>query len=123
MAVGTLRNVMIDGITYPAAGDIDVSHILTKFEKEMIPTSGKAVMKLTARIPAAESVVLITSAQQAEQLKNFANSIETISMSFTLASNDTYMSTGTIELESRETATGRTNIQMLPDEDWVLFAA
>lgn len=123
MAVGTLRNVMIEGNTYLAAADVAVSHILSQYEKAMIPTSGKAVMQMTKRIPAAESVVLITTAQEAEQLRNFANSTELLNMSFTLVTGDSYSARGTIELENRETDTGRTTIQMLPEEDWVLFAA
>jgi hypothetical protein len=121
MAVGTLRNVMIEGITYLAAADVAVSHVLSQFEKAMIPTSGPAVMQMTKRITAAESMVLITTASEAEQLRNFANSTELLNMSFTLASGASYATRGTIELENRETDTGRTTIQMLPEEDWVLF--
>lgn len=122
MAVGTLRNVTLEGITYLAAADVAVSQILSKYEKAMIPTSGRAVMQMTKRIPAAESVVLITTEDEAEQLKNFANSTEEIQMQYTTAKNKTYMAVGTIEFENRETDTGRTTIQMLPNDDWVLFS-
>jgi hypothetical protein len=121
MAVGTLRNVMIEGITYLAAADVAVSHIISQYENAMIPTSGRAVLQKTKRIPAAESMVLITTAGEADQIKNFANSTELLNMSFTLASGASYSTRGQIEFENRETDTGRTTIQMLPEEDWVLF--
>jgi hypothetical protein len=121
--VGTLRNVIIEGVPYRAAGDVDVSHILTKYEVSMIPTSGSAEKSMVARIPAAESMVLITTAQEAEQLKNYSEAIDFLNMSFELADGSSYATQGTIEFENRETATGRTTIQMLPRDDWTLFAA
>jgi hypothetical protein len=121
--VGSLLNAMIEGITYPAAGDVDVSHILSKFENNMIPSSGDAIPQMIKRVAAAESMVLLTDANQAEQLKNFANSTEILNMSFTLADGSSYACQGRIELENRETATGRTTIKMMPVNDWTLFAA
>lgn len=121
MTVGTLRNVMINGVSYDAAADVAVSHILSQYENSRIPTSGRSVPQKIKRVATAESMVLITSAGEAEQLKNYAESTEELQLSFTLADNATYSAVGTIEFENRETDTGRTTIQMMPDTDWVLF--
>lgn len=123
MAVGTLRNVMIEGITYLAAADVAASQILSKYEKAMIPTSGRAVMQMIKRIPTTESIVIITTPAEAEQIKNFANSTELLNMSYTESDGSVNSARGTINLENRETDTGRTTISMLPEDDWVLFAA
>jgi hypothetical protein len=122
MAVGTIRNVMINGVTYSAAADIDISHILSEYENARIPTSGKSIRQMTKRVPAAESVVLITSAAEAEQLRFNAESTDDLQLSFTLVDGSTYMALGSIELENRETATGRTTLQLQPDSPWVLFS-
>jgi hypothetical protein len=121
--VGTLLNVTISGVTFPVAGDADASHILSRFEKTVLPTSGRSVMQMTKRVPALESLVLLTTPLEAENLRNFANSTEWLNYSFTLADGSSYSSVGTINLENRETATGRTTISMFPEVDWVLFAA
>lgn len=121
MTVGTMRSFMIAGVTYRIAGDAAASQILSKFENTMIPTSGKAMRQMTARIPAVESFVLITSEGEAEQLRNIANAVQLVNMSYTTASGAEYTTTGTIEFENRETDTGRTTLQLLPEEDWVLF--
>lgn len=121
MAVGTMRQFQLDGISYPIAADAAASQILSKFEKAMIPTSGKAVMQMTKRIPAVESFVLVTTEGEADQLRQFAESTKLFNMSYTTAKGSTYTARGTIEFENRETDTGRTTLQLLPEDEWTLF--
>jgi hypothetical protein len=121
MAVGTMRQFMVEGITYPIAADAAASQILSKFENSLIPTSGKSVRQMTKRVPAVESFALITTEGEADQLKQFSESVEWLRLSYTTAKGASYSALGQVEFENRETDTGRTTLQLLPEEDWVLF--
>ena len=118
---GSLREVQINGISYRAMADVNVTETFTRWENSQMPTSGTAMRKMVRRIPLRESVVLATNAAEREQLKLFAESSEDLEMSYTNAAGDTYSSIGTIEIENNETEENRTTIQMLPVDDWTLF--
>lgn len=120
---GTPRAVMIEGITFRAAGDANITLILSQFENVMNPTSGTAELQQTKRVPRAENVTLITNADDREQLVSFADSTDLLNMSITLRSGDTYSCRGKIEYENTETDTNRTPIQMLTEDGWTLFGA
>lgn len=121
--VGTPRNIMIEGITYRLAADVNISQILSIYENTMIPTSGPAMLQKMKRTSNFESVVLLTNPEEADQIKLFADSTELLNMSVTLADGSSYATRGQINFENRETDTGRTTIVIMPEEDWVLFAA
>jgi hypothetical protein len=121
--VGTPRNMMIEGITYTFAADANVTMTLSIYENVMLPTSGSGMLQKTKRTPTAESVVLITTTGEADQIRRFAEATELLNMSVTLADGSAYACRGQIELENRETDTGRTTIQVLPEEEWTLFEA
>ncbi len=120
---GTPRGVMIEGINFNTAGDTNVVQIFTVFENTMNPSSGNAYRQMTKRVPSYESVVLMTNADDREQLKFFAESTDLVNMSITLRSGDTYATRGTIEVENNETEQSRVTLQMLPEDDWVAFIA
>jgi hypothetical protein len=118
---GTVRAVKIEGIPYRAAGDINISEILSTWENSMIPTSGKAMRKMVKRIPAREGVVLIVNDDEAEELKTFAESTDDLKLAYVTAGGSEYKSEGTIEIENRETEENRMTTQLLPREKWVKF--
>jgi len=119
--VGTPRNLMIEGITYRFAADVNISQMLSIYENVMLPSSGDAMLQKTKRTPNFESVTLLTNPEEADQIKRFADSTDLLNMSVTLADGSTYSARGQINFENRETDTGRATIVIMPENDWVLF--
>ena len=119
--VGSPQSVSVEGIPYRAAGDANITHIITKFENSKIPCSGKAMRKMVKRIPAMEGVVLLTNPNEADVLKSFAEDPEDIKFSITVADGTVYKAEGTIEVENRESEEGRTTVQFLPNDDWTKY--
>lgn len=119
--VGTIRGASVEGIPYRVAGDANATHVITKYENSKIPTSGKAMTKKVKRIPVIEGATLITNPDEAATLKAFAEDVEDIKFSVTLADGTIYKAEGTIEVESRETEEGRTAVQFLPNDDWTKY--
>jgi hypothetical protein len=118
---GTNREFTVEGISFRVAGDANFSEIITQFENAMIPTSGQAMRKMTKRIPARESVVLITNAAERQDLLAFAESLDDLKFSYTNAAGDVYKCEGALEIEANETEENRTTCQVLPRGEWTVF--
>jgi len=118
--VGTIKKVLIDGISYNAKADIDATKKPRK-EKEGIATSGKTFQKFTA-IPAdLESITLTTSPQQHGRLETLHDDGNVFPMSVTLADNSVYRCVGFINVEGRSTAEGTTTLTMTAEDEWTPF--
>lgn len=117
MSTGTVRKVLIDGISYDAAGDADLNETLTKFENSLIITSGKAVIKQEKRAQLVEDVVLITDGNARQRLTSFADDGGEGPMSYTNRAGDVARFTGTINVDNNQTMESRTTISFLPTED------
>ena len=120
---GTLRNVIIDGISYDVMADTNVSEVGSLFENESIATSGRNMRRMTKRPQNAESVVIAANGAEKERLKNVADSIEDVRMSYETASGDVYRADGWIEFENRQTEENRATIVMCPRIKWEPFLA
>jgi hypothetical protein len=120
---GTLRNVTIEGISYRAAADTNVTFMVSKFENSVIPTTGKGMKKKVRRTPAMENVVLICNPVEIDQLRVFADSLEDLKFAVTLADGSLYRGEGAIEVENVETEENRVTCQLLPVGDWTPFTA
>ncbi len=121
---GTIRSVGIEGITFRVPADVNATFMFTNVENAMIAASGGQNMRqITKRVPAIESLTLLTNAAEREVLKALAESLDDLALQFVTAAGDTYHSTGTIEIENVETEQNRTTIQMLPRGDWTAFVA
>lgn len=119
---GTLRSIMIEGITFRAAADINVVFMGSSVESEMIPTSGDHMRKVTKRVRTLEGVTLILDDAENSIMKNFAEEVDKdLAMSIELASGSVYTANGAIEFESRETQENRASIIMQPRDDWSEF--
>jgi hypothetical protein len=121
--VGSLRKLSIEGIPFRVAADANFSETVTVFENSMIATSGRAMRKMTRRVPMTEGIVLIVNEAERQNLKSFAESIDDLKVSYTKASGDTFKCEGTIEIENLETEEGRLTCQVHPREDWTPFQA
>lgn len=121
--VGTPRKLTLSGITFDVMADGNFSQILSRFENEAIPTSGRNMHKMTRRPTNVEGVTLGTNEDEADQLKNLSESRDDITMSYTNASGAIYRATGRIEFENRETESGTSAIQLQPTDDWTPYFA
>ena len=125
-ATGTLRGIVIDGLTYRVSGDINVTLNLSEYENENIPTSGLSVHKKTLRSPDAEGVIVIANPIEQETLRSQAARLEAFPMSALMADGSVWRTTGNINFENVETQENRATIKIMPDRAigaWELFSA
>lgn len=119
--VGSLKGASVEGIPFRVAGDANVTLIPTKFENAKIPCSGKALRKMTKRIPSMEGGTLLCNLDELAVLKSFAEDPEDIKFSVTFADGTVYKGEGTVEVENWESEEGRTTVQFLPSDDWTKY--
>ena len=120
---GTVRKVILNGVSFDVMSDTNVSEMGSSTENEMLPTSGRNVLKKTKRVTTREGVVLACNGAEREVLVALADATEDFPMSYTTAGGDTYRAEGAIEFETRETEENRATIKMLPRTDWSAFVA
>lgn len=120
--VGTLRKVLIDGVSYNAKGDIDITK-KPKYEKEGIATSGQTFQKTTKISEDIESITLTTTPEQYGELERIHNEALIVPLSITLADKSVYRCNGFINLEGRTSADGTTTLTMTAEDEWVPFYA
>jgi hypothetical protein len=111
---GTVRKLVIEGITFLVAADADFSEIITEFENTLIANTGAAILKQEKRTQDVSDVVLITNGNQREQLASFADGGDTLAMSYTNRAGDVYRYTGQINVDNNQTMESRTTIGVLP---------
>jgi len=119
---GSLRKFTVEGVPFRVAADANLTETISKFENSMIATSGKSMRKMMKRPPIREGLVLVTNSVERDVLKGYAEQLEPVAFSYTNAAGDTYRCEGTLEIENNETEENRTTCQVLPDDDWTLFA-
>ena len=123
---GSLRKVVIDGLTFDVAADVNVTLMTSGFETEGIPTSGRTMFKMTFRSPNAEGVVLSADPTEQDVLRQISERLTSSPMSVTLADNSVYRTVGRINFENVETEENKATIVIIPDKSlgaWELFAA
>ena len=111
---GTIRKVVINGVTYDVPADINITFNIAAFETEGIATSGRTMIKMTRRVPTMESVVLVTDPDEAEELKSVAESLADATFAVELADGTTYRTTGKINYESWETEENKSSVTIIP---------
>jgi hypothetical protein len=116
MNTGTLNRVILNGVTYDVPADINITFNRSGFTIEGIPTSGKTVHKYTRRVQTMESVVLMTSPAEMEELANVAETLSDITVAIELADGSTYRTTARINFENYESEEGRSTITIIPSK-------
>ena len=111
---GTIRKVVIGGVTYDVPGDINITFNITSMVVEGVPTSGTTMFKMTTRIPTMEGIVVMTDKDEAEALRVVSESLNDTTLAVVLADGTTYRSTGRINYENLTTEEMRSAIQMIP---------
>jgi hypothetical protein len=123
---GTVRKVVINGVTYDVPADANITFNRASFEKEGIATSGKTMTKMTRRVPTMESVTLITTPDEMEELNDVAESIADATVSVELADGSVYKTSGQINYENYESEEGKSTITIIPaktKDAWTPFLA
>jgi hypothetical protein len=121
---GTLRKVTLNGITFDAAADVDVTEIDGAFDSESMASSGRNMRKMTKRTQNREGVVLIVNGDEFELLRGLSERTTDFPMSYETAAGDVYRAPGWIQLENRTTAENKATIQMHPrNGNWEPFIA
>ena len=121
-AVGTIRKIVIAGITYDVAADSNFTFNRNKFEKEGQATTGKNLIKRTKRVQTVEGELSLTP-QDMESLNTAANSLADQTLAIELADGSVYKATGEVNFESYETDSGKGKITLIPRRDWTPFLA
>jgi hypothetical protein len=119
--VGTIRKVAIDGISFDALADANVSMVGGKYTNESVPTSGVNMRKMVRRSEAFTGLTLATTGAEREILKGYSEAIGDIPITLTLANGDLYVCTGWLELEHTETETGKSSVALHPRDGWEPF--
>jgi len=120
---GSLLSLGINGISYDAFGDVDASIIPSSWENDMLPTSGKGMLKRTRRVEKVEGIPLALTALQREQIKLVADAGEDVALSFTLVTGESYQATGIVNIVDNKTAENRTEVVLLPRGKWTRLGA
>lgn len=120
---GSIRKVTINGITFDAMADANISETGSQYANESVPTSGRNMRKMTRRAENRESVILACNGSERSLLEELADQLDDFPMSYETAAGDVYRSTGWIEFENRETEENRATIQMCPRDRWDSFLA
>lgn len=122
-SVGTIRKVVLNGITFDVFADTKISFNRSGFEIEGQATTGKTLYKMTKRVRTIESLDLATSPSDMESLKELSESLADITMSVELADASIYKSTGRVFFDKYESETGKSSVQLIPAGDWTAFLA
>jgi len=122
---GTIKKVVLDGLSYDALGDTNISEVHSKFENEGVPTSGRTIQKKIRRVPLRENVVVAANGAEADRLTELSERTGNYPMSYETASGDVYRTTGFIEFENRETEENRATLKLIPSDTdgWTPFLA
>jgi len=121
---GTIRKVLVDGVSYDVMADTDVTETASKYLNESIPTSGRNIKKMTARAEVREGIVIACNPSEQSVLKNVAESTkDDIPLSYVKADGSQYTCEGWIEFESVTTMENRGSIKMYNRTEWESFVA
>ena len=122
---GTLRKLVLDGVSYDVMADINLTEIHSQTENVGVPTSGRTMQKKIRRVAMRESAIVAANGAESDALKSLADRLESYPMSYTTAAGDVYRTTGFIEYENRETEENRATLKLIPtDTDgWTSFLA
>lgn len=124
--VGTIRKVVIDGVTYDVPADINITFNRSSFETEGTPSSGKTMIKKKRRVPTIENLVLLTTPEEMETLNGIAEGLPDVPFSVELADGSVYKSAGQLNYENYESEEGKSTFTFIPaktKDAWTPFLA
>jgi hypothetical protein len=119
---GSIRKVLIDGLSFNAAGDGNFAKT-PKLEKEAVPHSGGNSFKHTKMSGQVESGKLICTPTEYDTLEGIADRLTTYPMSYEMADGSVWRTDGQISVDNYESEENSVEITMMPALKWELFAA
>lgn len=117
---GSIKGISIEGTSFDVAADANASLMPTR-EKGDIVTSGKTSFTSTKKSPNIEGLTLIVDATAHALLKEYHESDQSLTLSYTDPENKVYRAAGTIDIAAKESEGGRIDVKMMPEDDWSLF--
>ena len=121
---GSIRKLILSGITFNVFADGDFSEIVGAYENEAVPTSGPNVIKKVRRSGNVEGVTVVANGAERALLEELANQNTPFTMSYTTAGDDTFKNEGTINIVNRSTADNKMSIVLMPlNPQWEAFLA
>lgn len=118
---GTLRGLFIAGPRYEVAADADISVDFTEFDVEGLATSGRPIFKYTKKTETAETIPLMLSMAQLEELRNlFADRVD-VTLGFVTAGDVLVTTTGRFSLGKWTSAEGRVETTLIPVAPWAIY--
>lgn len=121
--VGSIRRVVIDGITFDVYPDVDITFNKSKYTVEGMATSGRNMTKYTKRVQTIEGLVLATNPAEMVLISEKADSLADKTLSIELADGSVFKATGKVNFENYTSQDGKSNIQLIPKNDWTPFLA
>ena len=121
--VGTIRKVVIDGVTFDAFADSDITFNKSKYTVEGVATTGINLTKRTKRVQTIEGLTLAVSPSEFVNLTAKADSLADKTFSIELADGSVFKATGQINFENYTSMDGKASIQLIPIRDWTEFLA
>jgi len=115
---GSIRKVVIGGISFNVAGDANLNMPTSGWENSNVASSGSNMRKMVRRSQNIENCVLLTNADERVQLQAMADSLDDLTLAVTNAAGDTYRADGTINIEGSESEENRTTVHLLPRDEW-----
>lgn len=120
---GSIRKVLLDGLSFNAAGDANVAKTPV-VEKEAVPHSGGNMIKRTKASGNVESVKLLCTPTEYETLEGIADGLGSFPMSYEMADGSVWRTSGTVSLDNYESEEHSVEVTMIPETGtWELFAA
>ncbi|KPK96008.1 hypothetical protein AMJ80_02385 [bacterium SM23_31] len=121
---GSIRKLQINGINFNVKADADITETGSRYENDTIPTSGPNMRKMTKRAETREGVVITANPAERAQLKQLADDIALVPLSYTLADGTQYRTpSGWIEFENNTTMENSCTVKLFEREQWVQFVA
>ena len=120
---GSIRKVTLDGVTYNAAADANLSATGSAFENSGVAHSGGNMRKMVRRVKVVDGVTLIVNASEQDQLEVLAGRPTDFPISYETADGSVFRCTGWIEYEKVESEENRASVKMFPRVKWSSFVA
>jgi len=121
---GSISGLILDGISFDVQAEADLNQMGSGFENTSQASSGRNMLKKVKRVQTIEDVVLITSVEEDELLKELADRNDPFPISYIDAAGNTFVARdgGNIDYVNRTTQDNTSTIRLLPRTDWEAFS-
>ena len=111
---GSTRSLSIEGIEFGVAADADINSILSKWEKEVLMSSGSPMVKLTTVNQSKKGFDVLADAEEKEQLKAFSESFDDLKIVYKDAAGNEFHCQATISLGESTSQDNKVPVDVYP---------